>query len=136
MLWSATNLPKIWFSVIYLLQYWVTQPAFTCPKSTVETPIQYTYHNIMKRTCRHLLVQSQQWKHQNNIPTTVLRSDSAGTYLLKANRGNTRTMCEIDSKLTITTAKRRHWCRFSVFIVNFEQISQIVLLFPLLNLNK
>ena len=45
----------------------------------------------------HLLVQSQQWKHQNNA-----------------------------------------WNLFKsgVFIINFEQISHIPLVFPLLNLNK
>ena len=30
----------------------------------------------------------------------------------------------------------RHWRRSYVFIVNFEQILHIVLVFPLLNLNK
>ena len=39
-------------------------------------------------------------------------------------------------KLTIRTPERRHWRRSGVFIVNFEQISLIVLMFPLLALNK
>ena len=29
-----------------------------------------------------------------------------------------------------------HWSRFGVFIVNFEQISLIILVFPLLTLQK
>ena len=33
--------------------------------------------------------------------------------------------CEICSKLTIKTPKRRQWRRFSVFIVNFEHISHL-----------
>ena len=33
--------------------------------------------------------------------------------------------CEICSKLTIKTPKRRHWRRFHVFIVNFEHISHL-----------
>ena len=33
--------------------------------------------------------------------------------------------CEIGSKLTIKTPKRRHWRRFGVFTVNFEHISQL-----------
>ena len=45
-------------------------------------------------------------------------------------------MCEICSKLTIKTPERRHWRRFGVFIINFEDISQLVLVFPLLTLNK
>ena len=46
-------------------------------------------------------------------------------------------MCEDCSKLTIKTAERHQWRRSSsVFIVNFEQISHIVLVFPTLTLNK
>ena len=37
-------------------------------------------------------------------------------YLIKVNNRNTNKRCEICSKLTIKTPKRRHWCR-SVFIV-------------------
>ena len=53
----------------------------------------------------------------------VFNHRPAGTYLLKVSDGNTRTMCEICSKLTIKT-------------VNFEQILHIVLMFPLLTLDK
>ena len=40
------------------------------------------------------------------------------------------------SKLTINTPERRHWRRSGVFIVNFEHISHLVLVFLLLTLNK
>ena len=43
-------------------------------------------------------------------------------------------MCEICSKLTIKTPEPRHKRRSGVFIVKFEQISHIVLLFLLLTL--
>ena len=56
-------------------------------------------------------------------------------YLLKVNSENTRTICEI-SKLPMNTADRCQWRRSGVFIVNFEQILLIVLVVPLLNLNK
>ena len=46
-----------------------------------------------------------------------------------------RTRCEICLKLTIMTTERRHWCRSGVFIVNFEHISHLVLVFLLLTLN-
>ena len=46
----------------------------------------------------------------------------AGIYLFKVNNGNTRTMFEICSKLTIKTPERRQLRRSGVFIVNFEQI--------------
>ena len=55
---------------------------------------------------------------------------SASIYLLKDNDGNTRTMGQICSKLTIKTPDV-----VLVFIVNFEQVSHIVLVFPWLTLN-
>ena len=73
-----------------------------------------------------------------------------GIYLLKVNYRNTRTRCEICSKLTIKTPEQRQWRRSGVFIVNFEHIqwrrsgvfivnfehiSQLVLVFLLLTLN-
>ena len=57
-------------------------------------------------------------------------------YLFKVNNRNTRTRCEICSKLTINTPERRHWRRSGVFIVNFEHISHLVLVFLLLTLSR
>ena len=61
---------------------------------------------------------------------------SAGIYLFKVNNGNTRKMLELCSKLPIKTPERRQWRRNGVFIVNFEQISNNVLMFALSTLNK
>ena len=36
------------------------------------------------------------------------------------------------SKLTIKTLEQRQWCRSDVFILNFEQISHLFLVFQLL----
>ena len=58
-----------------------------------------------------------------------------GNYMFKVNNRNTRTRREICSKLTIKTIERRHWCCTVVFIVNFEYISRLVLVFLLLTLN-
>ena len=57
--------------------------------------------------------------------------DPVGIYLFKAvmEKQNNREVC---LKLTIKTPERRHWRRSGVFIVNFKQISRIVLVFPLL----
>ena len=63
--------------------------------------------------------------------TAVQCSNPAGIYLLKVNNINTRTMCEICTKL-IETPERRHWRRSGVFIVNFEHILHLVLVFLLL----
>ena len=62
-------------------------------------------------------------------------SNPASIYLLKVNNRNTRTRCEICSKLTIKTPERRHWHWSRVFIFNFEHISHLVLLYLLLTLN-
>ena len=53
--------------------------------------------------------------------------------LTQISNGNTKTMTEICSKLTIKTLERR---RSGVFVVNFERISYIALAFPSLTLNK
>ena len=64
---------------------------------------------------------------RSNIP--------AGSYMFKVDNKNTRTRCEICSKLTIKTPKRRHWRRYGVFIVNFEHILHLALVSLLLTLN-
>ena len=44
--------------------------------------------------------------------------------MLKVNNRNTKTRCEICSKLTIKTPERRYFIPYSsVFIVNFEKIN-------------
>ena len=45
-------------------------------------------------------------------------------------------ICEICSKLTRKSLKGRHWRRFGVTTMNFEQISHIGLVFSWLPLNK
>ena len=42
----------------------------------------------------------------------------------------------IRSKLTIKIPKRRQWCRSGIFIVNFEHISHLALVFLLLTLSR
>ena len=62
-------------------------------------------------------------------------SDATGNYMLRVNNRNTRTRCEIYSKLTIKTPERCHWHR-SVFIVHVKHISHLVLVFLLLTLSR
>ena len=50
---------------------------------------------------------------------------TAGIYLLEFNNRNTRTRCEICSKLTRKIPERRQWRRSGVFIVKFEHISSV-----------
>ena len=52
-----------------------------------------------------------------------------GSYMFKGNNRNTITKCDICSELTIKTPERRHWRCSGVFIVNFEHISHLLLVF-------
>ena len=57
-------------------------------------------------------------------------------YMFKVSKRNTRTRCEICSKLTIKTPERHQSRRSGVFIVNFEHISHLTLRFLLLTLSR
>ena len=56
--------------------------------------------------------------------------------MFKGNNRNTRERYEICSKLTIKTPERHHCRSFSGFIVNFEHVSHLFLVFLMLTLNK
>ena len=60
----------------------------------------------------------------------------ASIYLLEFNNKNTKTSCEVCSDLTIKTPERRQWRRSGVFIVNFDHILHLLLVFLLLTLNN
>ena len=74
--------------------------------------------------------------HRLRRVKTYSKSSSAGIYLLRVNNRNTRTRCEISLKLTVKTPERRHWGHSGVCIVNFQQVSHIVLMFLMLTLSK
>ena len=62
-------------------------------------------------------------------PLSWKRNNQAGIYLLKVNKRNTRTRSEICSKLIINTPERHNCRRSGFFIVNFEYILHVVLMF-------
>ena len=66
-----------------------------------------------------------------NFPEFIIIIDSANIYLIKTNNRNTRKRCELWSSYNKNTRRR-----FGVFIVNFEHISHLFLVFLLLTLNK
>ena len=70
--------------------------------------------------------------HGSNLLNTAT---PAGIYLLKVNNRSTITRCEICLKLTIKAPERRQWRRSGIFIVDFEHISHLVIVFLLLPLN-
>ena len=60
------------------------------------------------------------------------KTNPANIYLFKVNnRKNTR-KCKICSKLTIKTSERCYWRCSGVFIVNFEHILDLILVFIIL----
>ena len=70
------------------------------------------------------------------VLTTFSFGFLANIYFFKLNNRNTRKRCEICSKLTIKTPERGQRRCSGVFIVNFEHILHLFLMFPLLALNK
>ena len=67
---------------------------------------------------------------------TPRRCHQANICLFKINNRNTRKRCVICSNLTIKIPEQHRWRRLSIFIVNFEHISHLFVLFLLLTLNK
>ena len=65
----------------------------------------------------------------NMMLISLLVDSPADIYLLKFNNKSTRTRCEICSKLTIKIPTRRHRRRSGIFIVNFEHVSHLILVF-------
>ena len=68
--------------------------------------------------------------------SSLLYAYSAKIYLFKVNNKNTRKKCEICSKLTLKTPERCQRRLSVAFVVNFEHISHLLLMFLLLTLNK
>ena len=60
----------------------------------------------------------------------------ANINLLKSNNRNSRKTCEIYSKWTLKTPERRKWRFSGVFVVNFEHISHLFLVFILFTLSR
>ena len=74
-------------------------------------------------------------------PNTIVTKSLTGNYMFKVNNRNTRTRSEICSKLTIKTPARPENIskpgsgRRSSVIVNYEHISNLVLVFLFLTLS-
>ena len=60
----------------------------------------------------------------------------AGNYMFKVKNRNNRTSCKICSKLTIKSKEQGQWRRSGVFVVYFEHISYLGLVFFLLTLSR
>ena len=64
---------------------------------------------------------------------TKKKHNPVNIYLFKVNNRNTTKRCEICWKLTMKTPEWHQWRRSGVFIVNFEHISHLFLVFLLDN---
>ena len=72
------------------------------------------------RTVKRLNIRSNVFNDNNiNIQSDTfivnfeqIWCNPAGSYMFKVNNRNTRTRCEVCSKLTIKTPERRHWCLY------------------------
>ena len=73
---------------------------------------------------------------QENEPCQFCASIPADIYMFKVHDRNTRARSEIYSKLTIKAPEQCHRHCSGVFIVNFEHISHLVLVFLLLTLSR
>ena len=69
--------------------------------------------------------------YTNSLPSRQLHVNN-----VNVNNRNTGLSCKISSKLTINTPERSQRRLSGVFIVNFEHISHVVLMFLLLILSR
>ena len=102
------------------------------PRHKKDYPVQIKLH--VRMFVIHMINRSYEWKMEISALHFETRGKipiSVGIYMFKVNNRNTRKKCEICSKLTIKTPQRLHWRRSGVFIVNFQHISHLVLLFLL-----
>ena len=90
---------------------------------------------MLALTVDWFIMQSCNWLDFVEKYSFSVSDNSASIYLFKVNNRSNRTRCEICSKLTINSPERRHWRRSGVFIVGFEHISRLLLVFLLLTLN-
>ena len=129
----------MWLFWLWLLRHSI--------KTLMEMPTcfqYYAHHNF--RFCFHspILIKSVHslplW-----VPTSFLITSfpihsstnvPANIYLLRVNNWNIRTRYEIGSNSTIKKPERGHWPHFGVFVVNFEHILHLFLMFLMLTLNK
>ena len=145
---------KVVFHKFYLVHSWIPWPKFP----SVEKKSLYYLRLVQRKawtqpsTSRYYnkLITSAIFRHRSCYDTHVrnwleswvnfskIMDDpySANKYMLKVNNRNSRKWSEICSKLTIKISERHHRCRSEAFIINFEHIFYLFLVFLLLTLNK
>ena len=121
-----------WYSKKHMVQVFKTiscQWYLFIPPENIRKPL---FFSCFQR-CKKGAVACMGWCY----PLIIQKSyNPFNIYLFKVNIRNTRKRYEICSKLTVKTLERRQWRGSGVFIVNFEHISNLFLVFLILAVNK
>ena len=105
-------------------------------KKKEETDSEFYHETITSLQIMFLKSCNVVTKCWNKVASVLRRFCPASNYMFKVNSRNTRTKREICSKLTIKTPERPQWRYSGAFIVNFEHISHLVLVFLLSALSR
>ena len=126
MMWDALS------DLVLFVQAW----AGNFPKSSTPPWVFFTFLKLYKRHQIAKSISIMKIEPVKQLWWKFLWKYPAGICMFKVNNRNTRTRCEICSELIIKTSERRHWRLSGLFIVNFEHISHLVLVFFLLTLSR
>ena len=129
---SLSDCPTIWAQFSVTRVSWCS--VFSQPVETCFPCFPLVFFSLFNSKAASRMPVAANWRALHCI--SFIRVTPPGNYMFKVNNGKTRTRCEIWSNLTIATSERpqsRHSC---VFIVNFEHISHLVLVFLLLTLSR
>ena len=145
-LWGSCNFARQWF---YRLDecFWITYFQIKIYKHRWFKQIIYTHvtEGFAKQTkiswanwvklidCNGININSPLTMQIAWCGLTTQVVDPANIYLFNVNNRNTRTRCEICSKLTIKKPERRSG---GIFTVNFEDISHLFLVFLFFTLDS
>ena len=110
-IWDGNMLIRKISKKLFSISKVLTLPNSSVPTSNITNPFSF-FLNILQDFNNVWRSLGDAWRPSN-------------ISLFKVNNRNTRKSCEIHSKLTIKTLERHQWPRFSVLIVNFENISHL-----------
>ena len=113
-----------------VMQFYLFQPNVPFQYS-LKTPERLWFYDVFRGYKNGRLCVKVSWYSQNYHSGFSTCQCPLGNYLFKIINRNTRARCEICSKFMIKTPERQHCSRSGVFTVNFEHISQFVLVFLL-----
>ena len=117
---SSTLKKGVNYVMVQLVNYWTAKFQ---PMQKMENVI-FRKANI----CFNHVKNSKNWRCKI-FQYWPLKHCPANIYLFKVNNRDTRTKCEIFSKLTVKTPERRHWHRSGVFISQLFLVSFFVVFF-------